>query len=88
VILSNEGVPLFRIRNNRTAVVLLLPIEMASHRVLSEVRGALQCIMEKHIRRPQKVIRETEGAGISNGDHDGPEFSKVCRNTNPTTDDE
>jgi ParB family chromosome partitioning protein len=62
VVLSNEGVPLFRIRNTRTSVVLLLPTQVVSAAVLSELSGALQGIMEKHVRRPQRVSAAASGS--------------------------
>jgi ParB family chromosome partitioning protein len=47
VVLDSDGDPLFRIRYDRTSVLLLLPVQVVSARCLKEVRSAVTAVLQQ-----------------------------------------
>ena len=47
VVLSDDGAPLFRVRRSRNTVMLLLPVQSVSARVLNQIHGVLRSVLQR-----------------------------------------
>jgi ParB family chromosome partitioning protein len=68
VVLADNGSPLFRIRHTRTAIMLLLPVEEVTSRVLNDIRSSLQCILQLQRGRAHKRPTDKPSGSASPGD--------------------
>jgi ParB family chromosome partitioning protein len=55
VILSSHGTPLFRIRNARGFIMLMLPMQCVSARCLKEICGAVTSILQKETAEASEI---------------------------------
>jgi ParB family chromosome partitioning protein len=67
VVLDDAGEPLFRIRYDRKAVLLVLPVESVSARCLENVRGATSTILQRERRHGRERTENDSGDSKRHG---------------------
>jgi len=81
VICDEKGKPLFRVRHERRAIALLLPIDRVSSLVLKQVCGSVRALLQSETR----VAMESRALGVPEGDNSAEVVSlQACGATSPT----
>jgi len=57
VIKADNGVALFRVRQQRTSVALILPLDLVSAAAMEDIQQTVAVILENHVRRGQPRFR-------------------------------
>lgn len=61
VIKADNGVPLFRVRQQRTSVALILPLELVTKAAMEDIQHTVAVILENHVRLKQLRFRPVPG---------------------------
>lgn len=63
VVLDGDGAPIFRVRQQRRFIAVLLPVDRVSRQSLSDIEAAIASVMETHVPR-RAAIPETRHATV------------------------